>query len=188
VVQDCLQLAEDLGEKDKTVIFIEWLSYAEREVLLSEADIGVVLHPVHVETRYSIRTRVFDYFWARLPILVTEGDVTSEWVRERALGRVVPPHDVNAVAAALNAMLDRPKAEWSPAFAPLPAEFAWEHVAEPLRRYCLSGSYAPDRRERDPVEKQRGPFAQALYLWGTEGFGPMLSRAWQFLRLKRAGF
>jgi glycosyltransferase involved in cell wall biosynthesis len=188
VVQDCLQLAEDLGEKDKSVIFIEWLDYAEREALLSEADVGVVLHPVHVETRYSIRTRVFDYFWAQLPVLVTEGDVTSEWVRERRLGQVVPPHDAAAVAAALNAMLDRPKADWAPAFAPLPAEFSWNKVVEPLRQYALTGRYAPDRGEREPIVRQRGPLAQALYLWSTEGFRPMLVRAWQFLRLKRAGF
>jgi len=189
VVQDCQRLAQQMGEMDKSVFFIEWLGYAERETLLGEADVGVVLHPVHVETRYSIRTRVLDYFWAQLPVLVTEGDVTSEWVRERGLGCVVPPHDEAAVAEALIAMLARPRAEWAPAFAPLKDEFSWTTVAEPLRRYCLSGRYAPDREDRAPVaEQQRGPFAQALYLWSTEGLGPMLNRAWKFLRLKAAGF
>ena len=80
-------------------------------------------------------------------------------------------------------------AEWAPAFAPLRDEFSWHIVAEPLRRYCLSGHYAPDREDRTPVaEQQRGPFAQAMYLWSTEGLGPMLTRAWKFLRLKAAGF
>jgi glycosyltransferase involved in cell wall biosynthesis len=191
VVQACLELAETLGEKDRSVFFIEWLGYVEREALLSEADIGVVLHPVHVETRYSIRTRVLDYFWARLPVLVTEGDVTSEWVRERGLGRVVPPDDPAAVSAALDAMLERPKLAWAPAFDPLPAEFEWNQVVEPLRRYCLAGAYAADRPEREPPAPpapQRGPLAQAMYLWGTVGFKTMLARAWKVLRLKAAGF
>lgn len=189
VVGEALRLAEEFGEKDKTVFFIEWLSYEAREALLSESDIGVVLHPVHVETRYSIRTRVLDYFWAQLPILVTEGDVTSEWVRDLGLGRVVPPFEAAAVSAALIDMLAQPKAAWAPAFASLPARFNWNKVIEPLRRYCLSGAPAPDRHLRvtaDPAP--RGPLRQAAYLWMTEGFRPMLGKAWRYLQMRRAGF
>jgi hypothetical protein len=102
---------------------------------------------------------------------------------------VVPPHDEAAVADALNDMLDRAKTDWTPAFEPLTSEFAWDSVVQPLRHYCLTGRYAPDRQDRTPFsEQQRGLFAQALYLWSTEGLGPMLSRAWKFLRLKAAGF
>ncbi|MCC6192152.1 MAG: glycosyltransferase [Anaerolineales bacterium] len=189
VVGECLRLAEALGEKDRSVFFIEWLPYAEREALLSEADVGVVLHPVHVETRYSIRTRVFDYFWAGLPVLVTEGDVTSEWVRELGLGCVVPPFDEAAIAAALGDMLSRPKSAWAPAFAPLAERFSWQRVVEPLRHYCLAGQSAPDRAPRrveQPV--QRTGLRQALYLWSTEGFGTMLSRGLRYLRLRLSGY
>ncbi|MCC7359657.1 MAG: glycosyltransferase [Anaerolineales bacterium] len=189
VVGEAVRLAEAQGMRDQSVFFIEWLAYAEREALLSEADIGVVLHPVHVETRYSIRTRVLDYFWARLPILVTAGDVTSEWVRELGLGRVVPPHDVAAVSAALLAMLAQPKAAYAANFAGLPARFNWNAVAEPLRRYCLTGQPAPDRHLRVTADPPpRGPLRQAAYLWMTEGFRPMLGRAWRYLQLRRAGF
>jgi len=189
VVGEALKLAEAQGQKDKTVFFIEWLSYAEREALLSESDIGVVLHPVHIETRYSIRTRVLDYFWAQLPILVTEGDVTSEWVRDLGLGRVTPPFAVAAVSAALLDMLALPKAAWASAFAPLPERFNWNRVIAPLRRYCLTGRPAPDRHLRVTAEPApRGPLRQAAYLWMTEGFRPMLGRAWRYLQLRRAGF
>lgn len=189
MADDTIALAEAIGEKDRSIFFIEWVPYEERAALLNEADIGVTLHPVHVETRYAIRTRVLDYFWARLPVLVTEGDVTSEWVREGRLGRVVPPLDSEAVAAALTEMLARPKADWAPAFAPLPERFAWQHVVEPLRRYCLEGDYAPDRpalAAEAPV--QRGSWQQAIFLWRTEGLRTMFSRGWRYLRLRARGF
>ena len=57
-------LAAEIGEKDRSILFFDWLSYTDREALLAEADIGAMLHPVHVETRFSIRTRVLDYLWA----------------------------------------------------------------------------------------------------------------------------
>jgi hypothetical protein len=57
------RLAAELGHKDHTIFFLEWTPYDEREGLLCEADVGVTLHPKQIETRYSIRTRVFDYIW-----------------------------------------------------------------------------------------------------------------------------
>ncbi|MFV2044527.1 MAG: glycosyltransferase family 4 protein, partial [Anaerolineales bacterium] len=109
VVARTMSLAEEIGEKDRSILFFEWIPYEDREALLLEADVGTVLHPIHIETRYAIRTRVMDYFWARLPVLITEGDVTGEWVETYGLGRVVPPHDPQAVAEALCELLERPK-------------------------------------------------------------------------------
>lgn len=179
-------LATEIGEKDRTIIFFEWITYQDREGLLKEADVGVALHPIHVETRYSIRTRVLDYLWARLPVLVTDGDVTSEWVRQYAIGEVVPPFDVEAVANALITILDRPKADWEPAFEPLMERFPWSKVVEPLRRYCLEGGFAPDRQQRDipstPTPVQHSQFARALYIWRTGGSRELLHRAWRHLQ------
>jgi len=138
-------LAREIGEHERTVFFHEWLPYDERESLLCEADVGVALHPLHVETRYSVRTRVLDYLWARLPVLITEGDVTSEWIGAHDLGRVVPPHDAGAVASALVELLARPKAALSGAFEPLRGTLTWERVVEPLRCYCRDAKPAADR-------------------------------------------
>ncbi len=98
IVDRLIQVAEESGERDRSIFFIEWLSYQEREALLLESDIGITLHPIHAETRYSIRTRVLDYFWARLPVCITEGDVTSEWVKSYQVGRTVPPNDPDALS------------------------------------------------------------------------------------------
>jgi GT2 family glycosyltransferase/glycosyltransferase involved in cell wall biosynthesis len=186
MAQKAQQLAAEIGEKDRTIIFIEWVSYQDRERLLSEADIGVALHPIHVETRYSIRTRMLDYLWARLPILVTDGDITSEWVQQYNLGVVVPPFEPQAVSAGLIDLLDQPKAEFAKAFEPLFVHYRWSQVVEPLRRYCLEGGYAPDRLERSAqIESEppnRSNLARALYIFRTEGPKTFLHRVWRHLQ------
>jgi GT2 family glycosyltransferase len=185
-------LSEELGEKDKTIFFIEWLSYQERESLLCEASVGVVLHPLHLETRFSIRTRVLDYLWAGLPVLVTQGDVTSQWVVERGLGRVIPPLDEAAAAQALIELLSQSKSSWAPAFADLRETLSWSKVVKPLCQYCLSGTPAPDLKAGHPTLQRKesawhSNLARARFIWRHEGFKAMLYRLrrhlqWRFSR------
>ncbi len=187
------QLAEQLGEKDKTILFIEWLSYAEREALLCEADVGVALHPLHLETRYSIRTRVLDYLWAGLPVMVTEGDVTSQWAAQNGLGRVIPPLDAGAAAQALIELLSLSKSTWAPAFAALRETLTWSRVTAPLRSYCLTGQPAPDRGGHAPARPGSGPawrssLARARFIWRREGFGALLRRLRRFLQWRISRF
>lgn len=184
-------LAESIGEKDKTILFFEWLSYEDREALLCEADVGVTLHPVHVETRYSMRTRVLDYFWAKLPTLMTEGDITSEWIKEYNLGVVVPEFDEEAVSAGLIQLLDKPKDFWKENFNPLWEELQWERVVEPLRKYCLEGGYAPDRQNRvssnhTQSNTQSSLFARARFIWRTEGTTALIHRTGRYIQHRLA--
>jgi GT2 family glycosyltransferase len=185
------QKAREIGEKDKTILFFEWLSYADRESLLGEADIGVTLHPVHVETRYSLRTRVLDYIWAKLPVLITAGDVTSEWIREYQLGEVVPPFNAGEVAEGLLRLLEKPKTHWTANFEPLHSRLSWVSVVQPLVRYCLEGAYAPDRLDRlapAPValHGEIGRLSRAGMIWRQEGFRSLLYRGWRYLQWRLA--
>ncbi len=185
MAQKTVALADEVGEKDRSIVFLEWISYEEREALLLEADVGVALHPVHVETRYSARTRVLDYLWARLPVLITEGDVTSEWVQTYGLGRVVPEGSPDAVAAALMDLLSRPKSAFASAFEPLLTRFTWPRVVAPLRQYCLNGSHAPDRGPRKAVYVARFGILYRLWrLWRVQGTGAMVHRLLRLLRLE----
>ena len=179
---ETISLAEEIGEKDRTIIFLEWVEYHDRERLLSEADVGVTLHPLHVETRYSARTRVLDYFWARLPVLITEGDVTSEWVDAYGIGRVVPEADEAAVAAALIDLLDRPKDAFADAFSPLLERFTWPQVVAPLRRYCLEGDFAPDRLERNTALPADSLLRQGWQIWRAAGTRAFAHRVWRYLQ------
>jgi GT2 family glycosyltransferase len=186
---ETIALSAEIGEKDRTIFFFEWLPYNERWALLREADAGVSLHPRHLETRFSIRTRVIDYFGACLPCLVTEGDVTGEWVRQFETGLVAPAQDVSAVAEALVEILGTPKEDYSAAFESIQEVFDWSRVVEPLRRYCLYGERAPDRSlkgktgaESYRVSGLRGLAARARYIRKSEGARALLFKMWRYLQ------
>ena len=141
-------VADELGLVGRHVFFNEsWVPYEERANWLLEADIGVSTHFDHVETRYSFRTRVLDYFWAGLPVICTAGDTLADDIGRMGIGVTVPAEDPAAIAAALielgaDAERRRACAAASSAHA---AALRWPEVAGPLRRYCADPRCAADR-------------------------------------------
>ena len=146
-VPEARRLADELDLTDRFVFFNDtWVPYEARADWLLDADVGVSTHFDHVETRFSFRTRVLDYFWAGLPVICTAGDTIADTVASRELGATVPPEDLDAVVAAIDHMAaDR---RWRNACSRRVRDFAaaltWETVAEPLVRYCESGAAAAD--------------------------------------------
>jgi len=128
-------LADELGLRGDTVFFNErWVPYAERAAYLCEADVGVSAHPDELESRFAFRTRLMDCIWAGLPIVTSGGDALSEIVRERVLGRVAEPEDVEAYAEALASVLEAGKAPFAAALAETGRAYEWSRVVEPLER------------------------------------------------------
>jgi glycosyltransferase involved in cell wall biosynthesis len=132
-----VELAKELDLYGRFVFFnFGWVPYAERANYLLDSDIGVSSHPDTIETRFSFRTRLLDYFWAGLPTVATQGDVLSDLVRERNLGRAVGYADVEGWAAAIEVLVDdldelarvRRNIELAR------EEFTWPKVVEPLAR------------------------------------------------------
>ncbi|HEV7956859.1 MAG TPA: glycosyltransferase family 4 protein, partial [Marisediminicola sp.] len=106
IVAESRALAQELGMLESHVFFNDsWVDYADRQNYLTEADAGVSTHFAHVETTFSFRTRILDYLWAELPMVVTEGDHFAELVATEKLGVVVPSGDVAALEAALEKVL-----------------------------------------------------------------------------------
>lgn len=161
-------LADELGLTDRLVFFNDWVPYAERENYLLEADLGISLHLERLETRFAFRTRLLDYFWAGLPMVVSAGDALSRLVADEELGAVVAPQDVAGVRDALLRLLAQPdlRAKIAPRFAAVRAELTWERAIEPLRAFCRAPYRAADASARP---------ASVLRL-------PLLLRAWGVLR------
>jgi len=147
VAVEAQQLAHQLGLAGSVIHFNEgWVPFAERQELLLDADIGVSSHFDHLETEFSFRTRILDYLWAGLPMVLTAGDFFAELIDQRAAGLVVPAQDVAALEAALDELLSDPKlfqrcAEQS---RNLGLELRWSEVTEPLQRFCQRPARAPD--------------------------------------------
>lgn len=130
---DTVRLASELGLLDTQVFFnYGWTPYEERQAFLNEADVGVSFHLKHLETRYAFRTRLLDYLWAGLPMIVTEGDSFAELIAEKKAGLVVGYEDVEGLARALLTMKAAPRETMRDASRQIAKTFEWRSVVEPL--------------------------------------------------------
>ena len=152
-------LSRELGLTDRIVFWGDWVPYEQRASYLLEADIGISLHLDSVETRFAFRTRLLDYIWAGLPMVVSEGDTLAETVAAHNLGYVVRCGDVAGVAEAILALLDEPQAKGrrQAAFAAVARQYAWPRVAAPLVAFCREPRPAPDKARRHKATKDPGP-------------------------------
>jgi glycosyltransferase involved in cell wall biosynthesis len=149
IVEQSRALAGELGLLGTSVFFNEtWVPYDERQNYLLEADAGVSTHGVHLETTLAFRTRILDYLWTALPMVVTTGDTFGELVERENLGVAVAPDDADALADALEKTL------FDAAFAKRAATniravqqaFRWQNVLAPLVEYVRDPWPAPDRQ------------------------------------------
>jgi glycosyltransferase involved in cell wall biosynthesis len=146
MASDTLRLADELGVTGSQVFFnMDWVDYDDRINYLLDADVGVSTHCNHIETAFSFRTRMLDYLWAGLPVVATDGDGFAPLIRDRGLGVVVPPEDVNALAAALEEVLFLTDAaairENVRAFA---AQVTWDRALTPLLAFLEEPKHAAD--------------------------------------------
>lgn len=84
----------------------DWTPYQERIHFLSRANIGISTHFDNLETRLSFRTRVLDYLWAELPMILTEGDSMADLCQQKNLGRVVRYQNVADIKKAILELAD----------------------------------------------------------------------------------
>ena len=154
IVEQSRALAKELGVEGSHVIFNDsWVDYATRHNYLLEADAGVSTHRSHLETEFAFRTRVLDYLWAELPMVLTEGDHFADLVEKENLGVVVPADDVDALAAALKKVLTnesfRNKAIAN--IRKVREQYRWANTLQPLLRYAAKVG-APDEPPIAPRE------------------------------------
>ncbi|MEX1078642.1 MAG: glycosyltransferase family 4 protein [Homoserinimonas sp.] len=147
IVRESFDLARELGALGSSVHFNEdWVDYAERQNYLAEADAGVSTHMSHIETTFSFRTRILDYLWGSLPMVVTEGDSFAELVEKEGLGLVVPAGDVPALTEALERILFDEKflAQVRVNLARVREQFFWERALQPLVEFVRHPQHAAD--------------------------------------------
>ncbi|MEJ1156487.1 MULTISPECIES: glycosyltransferase family 4 protein [Microbacterium] len=167
VLQQTVEVADELGLTDRSVFFNDtWVDYEDRINFLMDADVGVSTHPVHLETRFSFRTRILDYLWAGLPIITTDGDSFADLVRDRDLGAVVPPQDPEALARAIIEVLfdDARRESILSNVQQVREDFTWERAVAPLRDFCENPTRAPDRGAAKGSRSTGGsdPFSRIL--------------------------
>jgi glycosyltransferase involved in cell wall biosynthesis len=143
------QLSDQLGLTGLHVFFNEgWVPYELRAGYLLDAQVAVSTHLAHVETHFSFRTRVLDYLWVGLPMVLTGGDALSEEIGRLGLGITVPPGDPNAIANALAKLITSPPDR--AAIRRYGERYRWDRVTEPLTAWSRH-----PRRARDLAGRGR---------------------------------
>jgi glycosyltransferase involved in cell wall biosynthesis len=165
VQKECQRLAAELGVLGRSVHFNEkWIPQTDFPNYLLEADIGVSAYWDNVETHFAFRTRVRDYIWAGLPMILTKGDSFASLVETQQLGRTVAERDVEGWRRAIIDLATNSieRAEIRQRLQQIARQFHWSVVARPLIRYCED----PYRTARMPGwTKQLTPLLSSGYQW-----------------------
>lgn len=199
IVQQSRELASELNLVDKNVFFnTSWVDFDDRQNFLLEADLGVSTHHSHLETTFSFRTRILDYLWAGLPMVVTEGDHFADLIQERTLGVVVKDKDPEALATALmKALFDQEFRELClKNVSQVREEYFWDLALSPLVQFVNNAHHACDIDSRGlrilPMPSQTPEYKQnsrlnLLFLAGmrslkSEGIGGLFMRVTAWLK------
>lgn len=106
-VTESVQYCEKNDLLDKFVFFnLGWTPYNKRANYLLRSSVGISTHFDTLETRFSFRTRILDYIWAKLPIVTTTGDAFASMVSDKKLGAVVQFQDHKSLALAIENIVD----------------------------------------------------------------------------------
>lgn len=153
-------VARELGALETIVHFHEWIPYGQRGAWLTEAACAISAAGEHLETRFAYRTRVLDCFWAGLPVVCTSGDDLAERVGRERLGAVAPAGNVEALAAALERVLETGRDAYAEALGAAAKQQTWPLVAAPIKRWISQPR--PSSRPGEAAEVVRAPVAQRL--------------------------
>ncbi|HVT02911.1 MAG TPA: glycosyltransferase family 4 protein [Thermoanaerobaculia bacterium] len=112
----------------------EWTPYRERARWLRASSAAIMLHRRTLESRFSIRTRLFDAIWCGLPVIATREGFAADLVEREGLGVVVEPEDIRGVEEAIRRILqdDDFRTSTIENLDRVRAEFVWSKVTRPL--------------------------------------------------------
>lgn len=154
---EAVALADELGLTDKNVFFVtERIPYRDVGSHYLDADAAVATYPDSLETRFCLGSRILDYAWAGLPMVISGGTLQREFVEGQGLGRVVRPGDARELADAIRDLRRRIGVEsFAPAFAAARARLAWPNAARAIVSYCTSPRARTRRRRGVPLSARR---------------------------------
>ena len=132
------------------VEFVPWVPYDNRGAFYDRFGAAIMTFPQSLETDLSMRTRVYDYLWAGLPIVSSSAPGTDDLIER--FGAVVRSSDPADYAKALQRVIETPidttafveEHQWSKTLAPL-AEFCRAPRFDDSKESFGVTMYAPER-------------------------------------------
>jgi glycosyltransferase involved in cell wall biosynthesis len=138
VAEKCIEKSKEYGLYDKNIFFNDWVEYSERQNFLMEADIGISTYLNNLETRFSFRTRILDYLWCELPMVLTNGDFMSELVENEKLGLCSKERNYQELADKIIECLENTEDynQMKINIKDIKQQFRWQNVVKPLVDFC----------------------------------------------------
>ena len=129
------------------VRFSPWVAYDERGAYFDRFTMALLTFPRSIETDLAMRTRVYDYLWAGLPIVTSSAPGTDELLERYCCGSVVRRDDAETFAAEIvNILTDRPLYErMVDGTRSFVLHHQWNRTLKPLVDFCAEPKI--DRRK-----------------------------------------
>lgn len=148
--EECIALSKEYGLYDRTVFFNDWVPYEERQNYLLEADIGISTYFNNLETRFSFRTRILDYLWCNLPMILTKGDYMAALAEEKQIGLCHEEKDTEGLAELILSLLEDQELydSFKANIKNIQNEYKWQEAVKDLVDFCKNPYIAEDRKSR----------------------------------------
>lgn len=150
VAEKCIAKSKEYGLFNKNIFFNDWVEYSKRQNYLMEADIGISTYYNNLETRFSFRTRILDYLWCDLPMVLTKGDYMSELVTNEELGLCHSEKNYEELAEKILELLsdENRYRSFKENISNVKKDFKWEKVVEPLIDFCNNPYISSDKKKK----------------------------------------
>ena len=149
-IVDLQNLAEEISVSSK-VTFLGPVPPAERFDIIAQADICLLpLTQSSIGSRYTSPLKLFEYLAMGKPIVTADVPALREVLKHGQNALLVPPENANAIAAAVNQLLnnDALRNQLGAAAAELAKSYSWEARAKIITRFMTQTLTAPKRLSR----------------------------------------
>lgn len=138
--REAFRAADEMGLTNKSVFFIkDRIPYRDVGGFYLDADAAVSTYPNTLETRFCLGSRILDFVWAGLPMVISGGDLQRDFVEGQGLGIVVRPGDARVLADAIRRLKARIAREsFTLAFESAREKLKWPVATQPIIAYCTS--------------------------------------------------
>lgn len=130
---------------EEFVRFEPWVPYDRRGAFLDRFTLALLTFRQSIETDLSMRTRIYDYLWAGLPVVTSSAPGTDEILRRYDAGSVMAIDEPHAFANEIAAILrdSNRRERMSRGTEQFVRDHQWPLVLAPLREFCLRPAFDP---------------------------------------------
>lgn len=126
---------------DAFVRFEPWVEYERRGEFLDRFAAALLTFRQSLETDLSMRTRIYDYLWAGIPIVTSSAPGTDEILTRYGAGTIVPSESPRDFADALVRAVREKHDAMTSGTERFVAAHQWADVLEPLRAFCRAPKF-----------------------------------------------